>query len=220
MKIHTVKSGETLSEIASQYGICEKDLAESNGIFGNKTAVGEELLIIVPTRVHTARTGDTIERICLRYRVRKNDLLALNPSLCRKKIEAGQRIALKYDERTHGMAVTNGYIYKGITNDALRHALPYMTYATFASVTADKRGLHKIFNEGVLLDTVKEAGKIPILKVHDSFTERFKSEEETSAFCDELIELARSLDYKGILLNSTSHSDSAEDYIQFLIILK
>ena len=217
MKIHTVNTGESLSEIAKLYGLCETDLAEINGIRGNRISVGEELLIIVPTRVHTARHGDTIERICLRYRLRKSDLLTLNPMLSKKKIEAGQRIALKYDERTHGMAVTNGYIYKGTTADALEKALPYMTYATFASAVADEKGIHRVFNEDALLETVKKQNKIPLLKVHDSFAERYKSEAEASAFCDKIIEIAKSGGYKGVLLNSTANANSASDYIRFLI---
>ena len=220
MKIHTVNEGETLSDVAKKYGVCESDLSEINGIIGNKLSAGEEILILVPTRVHTSRYGDTLEKICMRYRVRINDILTLNPTIDKRKLEANKRIILKYDTRTHGMAVTNGCIYKGTTLNALENVLPLMTYATFASVMADQRGFHKIFDEECLLNTVKKESKVPILKIHDSWNERYSNLGNVTEFCDDIIELARKKGYKGILLNSTAHSCSASDYISFMMNLK
>ena len=219
MRIHEVLENETLADIAKKYGIFEEDLKKVNGITDEACAVGEELLIISPTRTHTARHGDTLERLCLRYRVRKNDLLALNPTIKRNSLEAGQRVALKYDERTHGMAVTNGCVYKGTSLSALEESLPYMTYATFASVCAERGGFKRIFDEGELLLRVKKENKIPLLKIYDSYSERYEKG-DLDAFCKKIIELAKERGYKGIVLNSTAFNDSAEKYSRFLMDLK
>lgn len=220
MKIHTVTQGETLSSIAEKYGIYEKDLSGINGISDGKIAVGEELLILIPTRVHTARQGDSVERLCLRYRVRKNDVLAFNPTLCDGRLESGERIALKYDEKAMGMAVANGYVYKGTSYEALERALPYMTYATFVSASADERGLHKIFDEENLLKRVIQENKIPLLKIHDNHKKRFENGSLKDKFSEEIIDAAKSHGYKGIVLNSCAFSDSSESYSAFLMNLK
>ena len=220
MKIHTVTRGETLSSISEKYGIYEKDLSGINGIEDGKIAAGEELLILIPTRVHTARQGDSVERLCLRYRVRKNDVLAFNPTLCDGRLESGERIALKYDEKAMGMAVANGYVYKGTSSEALERALPYMTYATFVSASADERGLHKIFDEESLLKRVIQENKIPLLKIHDNHKKRFENGSLGDKFSEEIIDAAKSHGYKGIVLNSCAFSDSAESYSAFLMNLK
>lgn len=219
MRIHEVLENETLTDIAKKYGIFEEDLRKLNGIYDEECTAGEELLIITPTRTHTAKHGDTIERLCLRYRVRKNDLLALNPTIKCNRLEVGQRVALKYDERTHGMAATNGCIYKGTSLSELEESLPYMTYATFSSVCADKTGFKRIFDEGELLERVKKENKIPLLKIYDSYSERYEKG-DVDGFCKNIIELAKNRGYKGITLNSTAHNASAENYSRFLIDLK
>ena len=217
MKIHEINGNETLPKIAEKYGVHEEYLARINGIEGGTVAEGEELLVLCPTRVHTAKHGDTVERLCMRYRVRKCDLLAQNPELCTGKLRAGQRIALKLGERSHGMAATNGYIYKGTTLDALRMRFPYMTYATFACYTADERRIHRIFDETELLEEVKKASKIPLLRIHDSWGERYKEHDNLKPFYEEIIELAKKSGYKGVCLNSSAFSNSANEYSHFIV---
>lgn len=220
MKIHETKENETLTEIAEIYGINEDYLASINGVEERAISIGEELLVLCPTRIHTAKHGDTLERLCMRYRVRKCDLIAQNPELCTDKFEPGQRIALKLGERSHGMAATNGYIYRGTSLDALKRRLPYMTYATFACYTADERGIHGLYDEKELLEEVKKSGTIPLLRVHDSYSERYKGKDNTESFCEKLIELAKRSNYKGVCLNSSAFLHSAKEYSEFIVNFK
>ena len=98
--------------------------------------------------------------------------------------------------------------------------MPFMTYATFACAFADERGIHKLFDETSLLNMVRAENKIPILKIHDSFKERYKSATVQDSFCKEIIELAKKGGYKGILLNAAHFSKSAENYSAFSLNLK
>ena len=50
MKIHTYKSGESIKDIAKKYGISEECLRESNRLPVGEAAIGEELLVLTPTR--------------------------------------------------------------------------------------------------------------------------------------------------------------------------
>ena len=220
MRIHFVNKGETLAKIAESYGVKEEHIRITNGIPNGEATNGEQLLILYPTRTHTTRADDTIERICLRYRTRKSDILSLNPWLRDGKMNVGKSIVLKYDERTHGMAVTNGYIYKGCTEEKLRDALPYMTYATFACLIKRGKGIESIFNEGELLNTALENGKIPLVKIYGDCGFDDSSKTEALEFYDKLIEDAKRRGFMGIVLNAAAYKHSAVFYSSIIMDLR
>ena len=56
MRIHTTETGESTADIAVKYGIDEAILCLVNEIDKNtRLSVGEELLILTPTRTYTAK---------------------------------------------------------------------------------------------------------------------------------------------------------------------
>ena len=152
-----------------------------NEIETGEPAEGEELLILVPTRSYTVQYGDSTDRIALRFGIPKSDILMLNPWI-ENELKPGQKIALKYDERRGGMAVANGYFYKGCQAEKLRRALPYLTYVSFASARADEKGIKKSFDDKEGVQSVLAAGKIPLVRVHDYYTQRYKSGEKSVFF--------------------------------------
>ena len=117
MRIYKATNEDTLSSISKKFGILEEDIARINGIRDGKIAEGEELLILVPTRVHTAKHGDSLERICLRYKVRKNDVLksllsdrfGMAVSLNGAKEEAALGVALFSALATKKITYVNGF---------------------------------------------------------------------------------------------------------------
>ena len=220
MKIHTVKPGENIEKIADEYGIRESHLREINGIPEGDVTVGEDILILCPTRTHTARGDDTLERICLRYRIRKSDILALNPRLLEEKITQGKTIVLKYDERTHGMAAANGYIYKGCTEKDIKRHLPFMTYATFVCRIKKGNSLEAIYREDELLRLVIQNGKIPLLKIYADTDFNEKNKDEALDFYNSVIKHAKEKGYRGIVLNSAPYKNSAEFYSSLLVDLR
>lgn len=220
MKIHTVKKGETVAGISMEYGISEEHLREINGIPRGEVILGEELLILCPTRTHTSRSDDTIERICLRYRIQRSDILALNPKITAEKIAQGKTIVLKYDERTHGMAVTNGYIYKGCGEEKLRHALPFMTYATFVCRIKNGDNTSPIFCEDTLFELVLKSGKIPLLKIYGDSDFDENTRDNALRFYDSVIGYAKEKGFRGIVLNSSPYKHSAKFYSSLLVDLR
>ncbi len=220
MRIHIKRKDECIRDIAEGYGIPEENLRLINEIYEGDCAEGEELLVLTPTRSYTVQPGDSLDRIALRFGVRKRDLLAQNPWVCGKSLRAGDKIAVKYGEHTGGMAVANGYFYKGCSDEALRRALPFLTYITFGSAVADKHKICKSFDDGVQVAVALEEKKIPLVRVYDRYTERYKSGEDLSAFAEGLIELAKGGGYKGIVLDACSLSSSADEFMAFLMILR
>ena len=82
MIIHTVQNGDTVFKIARQYGISPVTLIGINGLERpDCLSVGQELLILIPTRTYTLRGGDTLQRVCERFGVSLRTLLQNNPGL-------------------------------------------------------------------------------------------------------------------------------------------
>ena len=219
MQIHTVKSGERLKDIAEQYGVSEDSIRANNGFFTGEGVAGEQLLVLIPTRSYTVRMGDSLDRISLRFGVRKNDIIAMNPHLSGEKLRCGQNITLRSSERPYGMSVANGYFYKGCSEERLNAMLPYLTYLTISSYCADERGIKRIFDDRRALEIGTKADKIPLVRIYDRQSDRYKSEEGRKRFAQELISVASS-GYKGVVINAGGKSALEEEFSEFIVDMR
>lgn len=96
---YTVKSGDTLSGIASKYGTTYQKLASLNGISDpNKIYVGQVLKISGTTSstssvtYYTVKSGDTLSKIASTYGTTVDKLVSLNDIANKNLIYAGQKI--------------------------------------------------------------------------------------------------------------------------------
>ena len=201
MTIHTVKDGERIKDIACKYGVDEGIIRRNNGIDQGEAAVGEELIILVPTRTHRLSDGDTPERLALRYNVRICDLLCINPRLSSGGYRTGDVIAIKYEPRSYGTAPSNGCVFGGASIDMLNGCMPYLTYVTLAAGVVDRGGVGFIFDHTRMLDVIKENGRIPLLRIYSRCdSDDFCKEGFTDLIIDRMIEAAMHHGYRGIVL--------------------
>ena len=219
MRIHRVKHGESVSDIAKAHGIDEEILERTNEITkGEGISEGEELLILTPTRTYTARDGDSITRIALRFGTPISEIMRMNPHLFRDEINKGDIIAVKRDERPCGMGVANGVYYKGCPQWKFKRALPYTTYITVGSGIYDGERCYESFNGGEITEVALENGKLPILRIYDKSGGGFsKTSEGRHRHIDELIYAALKGGYRGIDL---AGGDFGEGYEEFLVELR
>jgi membrane-bound lytic murein transglycosylase D len=101
---HTVRSGETLSEIGERYHISVAQIKAWNGLRNNTIRVGQRLRIRSSsgsTRVssgggsmHIVRPGDTISGVAQRYGVSQSALRAANGLGSSSMIRAGTRLRI------------------------------------------------------------------------------------------------------------------------------
>ena len=102
---YTVKSGDTLSEIASRYGTTYQAIAKLNGISNpNKIYVGQKLKITKGSgssssgsskQYYTIKSGDTLSGISAKYGTSISQLCSWNGIKNANKIYAGQKIRVK-----------------------------------------------------------------------------------------------------------------------------
>ena len=220
MKIHTTKAGESIKDIAKEYEVNEEAIRRINEIPSGEAAVGEELLIQIPTRSYTTQYGDTIDRISLRFGIRKNELYALNPWIIGNELSPGENLTLRICEKRMGSAAANGYFYKGCRTEKLMRAMPYLTYVSFATARADRGGIRKTLDTRREVAICNENNKIPLIKLYDDYPERYKNGENLKGFAEALIELATDGNYKGVVLDACPLSNSAKEFSAFLMILR
>lgn len=113
-KIHTVKSGERLSTIASRYGCTVAELKQWNGITGNTVPTGKKLTIYIfskkptapsnttapisgsgKTQYYIVKKGDTLYKIALQYKTTVDELKRLNGFGTKYSLMPGQKIKIK-----------------------------------------------------------------------------------------------------------------------------
>ncbi len=96
----TVRSGETLSDIADRYGVSVGTLMRMNGIRNpDLVEAGSRLQVPGPTVTagsgrHRVQSGETLSIIASKYRVSSRDLMALNNLRNANHVEVGQTLRL------------------------------------------------------------------------------------------------------------------------------
>lgn len=225
MIVHTVESGDTVFKIARKYAVSPMKVIENNGLYDpDRLSVGEQLLILTPTKTYTVRGGDTLTKIAKRFDVRKSDLYRNNPQLGgTDTLYAGQLLAIRYDTPTGGAAAVNGYVYPGCDAERLRAVLPYLTYVTFSGLRVDGGSLRPIADFTDLCRMAKTAGKSALLRITGigEEPEFAKDRARWGAVIEKVAAFAKEKGYDGITLASYRMAkETPEEYDLFLLEAK
>jgi len=121
---HTVRSGETLSGIASKYGTSTSSLQQRNGISGSKIVVGQKLKISgststaksTSTTKYTVKSGDSLSKIAARYSVKTSDLQRWNGISNASSIRVGQVLKINGGRASSSSSYKT---YKVVSGDSL-----------------------------------------------------------------------------------------------------
>lgn len=131
MEIHVVTAGQTLRQIAADYGVPVGRLIADNGVLNPETLVeGQALVILRPTATYTVQAGDTVASIAAATGVPPKTLVRNNPSLTAGPLFAGETLALAFEGAPEGTLEVTGYAYPFIDRGILFQALPYLTFLT------------------------------------------------------------------------------------------
>ncbi len=188
MIIHVVKSGDTPTSIANQYGVNLNHLLADNGLSPNDSlVVGQAIVIQIPEVVHTVETGETLYDIARLYGTSVYQLFRNNYFLGgRPNVTTGTELVIRYqDQGTKGSFVTNSYAYPYIEASLLREQLPYLSYFTPFTYGLSATGNLLDLNDEELLRIASEYATLPLLHL-STLTEQgnFSNERASIIFND------------------------------------
>ncbi len=223
MHIHSVKKDESVFSIAREYAVSPMSIVDNNGLDDpRRLAVGQELLILTPSRSYTARGGDSVSALARRFGIKRSEIFANNPALLGKEaLYDGQSVAIKYSDAKLGMGSSNGYLFRGCTEEALCRALPYITYLTIGALKTENGALSPIFAARDAVKRARSEGKIPLLRAYDISSPEFYSDTDgTEKYAEALIKYAREEEYGGLTLSAPSEGVDTRAYQDFVIRLR
>ena len=79
IQTYVVKSGDTVSSLASQFGVTSDSIHWSNNLMGNNLTAGTKLQIPpVNGLVYTVKSGDTPDTLATKFKANKDQIIAYN----------------------------------------------------------------------------------------------------------------------------------------------
>ena len=202
MTIHVVQGGQTLSSIASLYGVDPVRLAADNSVEDGRLAVGQTLVVRFPRQIHVVRSGETLFSIAQDYGISVRQLWRNNwPLLGTEELVPGQVLILSYFDDKLGSARFNGYAYPYIDSTLLSSQLPYVTYLAPFTYGITSSGQLLPLDDDALLAAARQHGVRPVMHL-STLT-------ESGQFSTERAEL--------LLLDSTAQSVLIDQVVQTLL---
>ncbi|MDL2258924.1 LysM peptidoglycan-binding domain-containing protein [Eubacteriales bacterium OttesenSCG-928-K08] len=179
MRIHTVKSGDTLSNIGRQYGVSVDWLVENNQIADpNRLVVGQAIVAPDNPVQYTIQKGDRLYSIAKRFGTTVDAIVALNRHIADpNRIFPGQRILISAETVPSRSIISTGYCYPFISEDTLLQALPYLTYVNSFSYNVNRDGSLMPIKDTNVINTALAGGVAPVMVI-TNFNEKgaFSSE--------------------------------------------
>lgn len=230
--IYTIKSGDTLYNIASRYNTSVDELTRLNGLTRpNDLAIGQNIFIPdgSSTSTYTVVSGDTMYKIANRFNVTLEQLINANPQIANPNIiQIGQIINIPNGKRS---IEVNGYAIANISSEVLNCTLPYLTYLSLFSYQAREDGSLTNLFEQARINEALQGGVAPIMVVTNIGSDGgFSSElasvilnnpEVQATFINNIITTMNEKNYMGIDVDfEYLFPEDREAYIQFLTNLK
>lgn len=153
MDIYVVKKGDTLGNIAANFGVSAGLLAAANGIEADETlVVGQTLVVRYPEKLHTVVPGDTVYSVARQYGISVTELFQRNYVLGgQNRLYRDQTLVISYADEPEKTIGVNGYAYPFINMNLLDATLPYMTYLAPFTYGIDSEGHLLPLSDGELL---------------------------------------------------------------------
>lgn len=118
--VYTVRSGDTLSEIAMRYGTTVSSIVSLNPIIKNPDLIYPGWQLTIKTSnsfgnsqtYYTVRSGDTLSKIAIRYNTSVSSIVSLNPSITNPNlIFPGQRLLINVNQDFGGQNTCGKILY-------------------------------------------------------------------------------------------------------------
>lgn len=231
--IYTVKQGDTIYQIAREYGSTIADIVNANGLTRpDSLVVGQNLFIpstTNTTNTYTVVSGDTMYKIASRYGITLEELIRANPQIPNPNIiQIGQSINIPNNKPT---IEVNGYAIAGINLETLNRTLPYLTYLSLFSYQALPNGNLTTLYEQERINLALSQNTSPIMVVtnignsggfdSDLASGILNNPEIQTVFINNIISTLSAKNYSGVDIDfEYLYPQDRAAYIQFLSNLK
>lgn len=169
MKIHVVKSGDTLFRIAQAYGVPVDSLININGLQNNRhLVVGEALVIPGIRRQYTVKSGDSLWSIARRFNVSVDSIADLNNISNPSSLEVGQVLQIPEFSKNYGYIEVNGYVRSNRATDEaniVREVGSYLTYVSAFSYEVNADGTITPMEDNGIIQAAKPYRVAPIMVI-------------------------------------------------------
>lgn len=117
---YTVKPGDTLSQIAENFGVSENTILWANNITDKSTIKPGDTLVILPVSgiQHTVRAGETLSSIAEKYGGNAADIAQFNGIAAGSALQAGSTIIIPGGELTGSSTKTKSSTSTGTTSSS------------------------------------------------------------------------------------------------------
>lgn len=165
MEIYVVRSGDTISRIASSFGVPLSQITQDNGLTEPfQLVVGQALVIRFPLRTYTVQSEDTLFSIARRFGMTMRQLWRNNPILGGGvQLYPGQTLVLSYQQQGNLPTTVNGYAYPFINMALLRATLPYLTWLTPFTYGITPQGSLVDLDDRELIALTRAQGASPMM---------------------------------------------------------
>lgn len=229
MEIYVVKTGDTLYNIARNYGVSAARIQTDNGLGRDQGLVpGQALVILKPAETYMVRAGDTLYGIANAYGTTVMQLIQNNPELAENNaLYSGKILTIRFEGEREQNLITGGYAYPFINRSVLRRALPYLTTLSVFAYGFRETGELIIPNDEILLADAFAFQTVPVL-VLSAIDENggFSSYKAKRLFqdiplqnkvLDSVLEIMRQKGYQGMDADfEFVQAEDAEAYFNFL----
>lgn len=160
MSIHVVSQGETIADIAAEYGVSPNRLSFDNQLSEQDHLVaGQALLVLQPDVIHETARGETIPSIAARYGVHPLQIVRNNPFLTSQPfLRQGQYLVILYRGQSDRPLTADGYAYPFINKRLLGETLPYLGYLSIFSYGFTESGELIPIDDEPLLEAARVYG--------------------------------------------------------------
>ncbi len=211
MFIHVVKRGETISQIAREYGTSPERIISDNALSSLPyPVVGQALIILIPEIIHTVRSGESIFSIAQSYGISQMSLLQKNPTLIlNPTLYVGQVLTITFRDEENTPLFISGYVYPYVSQNVFIRTLPFVSEcAVFGYGFNDDGSLIPPYRDNALINTIYEYNASPILLLSSITGDgSFSTERSSLLFNDltlqntvlnNLIDVMREKGYQGL----------------------
>ena len=165
--IHTVRQGDSIYSIATQYGVPMQKIIDDNKLENpERLVIGQTIVVLTDSTTHTVSPGESLYSIARSYGVTVSGILRVNPGITNpSKLEVGQVIVIPVPSKKLGTIEVNGYAFPTISGGTLVNTLPHLTYISIFSYQVRPNGGLAPIEDTAIIKSARQQKVAPLMVI-------------------------------------------------------